>query len=81
MIKDVGLLVNCGRWRLSREYSKRSSVAINFVTSVEVFDDEVPEVTEELRDAIQEVIGRWSRTSWRKLKKQERESKKVKHGK
>jgi hypothetical protein len=79
MLKDVGLLVNCGRWRLVRE-PKRGSVAINFVLSVEVLESESSEAIDELRAAIQETVASWSRAGWRKMKKQEREHKEIKHG-
>ena len=78
MIKDVGLLVNCGRWRLAHE-PKTGSIAINFVLSVEVLESESSETIDELREAIQETINSWSRAGWRKMKRQEREQKKRHH--
>ena len=71
MLKDVGLVVNCGRWRLS-EPSKRGSVMISFVTAVESYDSESSEVIDELRDLIQETVSSWSCRHWSQLKKQER---------
>jgi len=70
MLKDIGLLVNCGRWRLLKE-SQSGSVMINFVTSVEVLDSESSEAIEELREAIQDIVSRWSRAGWRKMKRQQ----------
>jgi len=66
MLKDVGLLVNCGRWRLLKE-EQSGSVMINFVTAVEVLDGESSE-------AIQDVVSRWSRAGWRKMVRREREA-------
>jgi len=77
MLKDVGLLVNCGRWRFKKT-QKRGSVMISFVAAVEVFDDESSEAIDEIREAIQETIGSWSRAGWRKMKRQERERLKMK---
>ena len=79
MLKDVGLLVNCGRLRLRRRYSKRSSVAVNFVVSVEVFDEESSDAAVELRKAIQETVNSWSRAGLRKMKREERERKHEQH--
>ena len=74
MLKEIGLLVNCGRWRFSKE-PKRDIVSINFVFSVEALDEETTEIIDELRAAVQETIAGWSRAGWRKMKKQEREQK------
>jgi len=74
MLKDVGLLINCGRWRLERE-TKSESVALNFVVSIEVLESESPKAIDELRLAIQDTVGRWSLAGWRKIKRQERKQK------
>jgi hypothetical protein len=74
MLKDVGLVVNCGRWRLRRA-SKRDSVMISFVTAVESFEGDTSETIDELREVIQEAVSSWSRAGWRKIKQQERERK------
>ena len=76
MLKDVGLVVNCGRMRLSKPV--KSSVMLNFAFAIEVPEEEASEVIDELRSAVQETIGSWSRACWRKMKKQERERKRVK---
>ena len=74
MVKDVGLLVNCGRWRLEKE-PKCGSVMINFVFAVETLDSESSTAINELKEAVQETVAAWSRTKWQKMKKQEREQK------
>ena len=74
MVKDIGLLVNCSRWRLEKE-PKCGSVMINFVFAVETLDSESSEAIDELKEAIQETVAAWSRAGWRKMKKQERERK------
>jgi len=77
MLKDIGLLVNCGRWHLTPA-PKRESVAINFVISVEVMESESSDAVDELRSAFEETVALWSRTGWRKMKKHEREQKAAK---
>ena len=78
MLKDVGLVVSCGRWRLEKQV--KSSVILNFATSVEVPESESSVAIAELRESIQEVVSRWSRIRWAKKKYQLKEIKKVKHG-
>jgi len=77
MLKDIGLLVHCGRWGFSRQ-PKRDTVAINFVAAVEVLESKTDESITELRELIQEAVGSWSRADYRKMKRQTRERKKVK---
>lgn len=78
MLKEVGLLVNCGRWRFVRE-PKRDYIAVNFVASIEVLESHSEDTIAELREAIQETVTSWNRTQWRKMKKQEKDKKGVKH--
>ena len=77
MLKDVGLVVNCGRWHLKTR-SKRERLTVNFAFSVEVSSGKESEVVEELRSAIQETVGTWSRSCWRREQKIELERKQVK---
>jgi len=77
MLKDVGLVVNCGRWRLM-EKPACSTVTVNFVSAVEVFDSELSESIDELRSLLHEVVASWSHSKWYELKKQERRKVKVK---
>jgi len=77
MLKEIGLLVHCGRWNISRQ-TKQETVMINFVAAVEVLEAKTEESIAELREMVQEAVGAWSRADYRKMKRQERKSKKVK---
>jgi len=87
MLKEVGLLVNCGRWRLKKS-TKKESVAINFVLSVEVLESHSDDAIVSLKETIQRAVASWDREAWVELQKQKREQKKkllqnerkVKHG-
>ena len=87
MLKEVGLLVNCGRWRLKKS-TKKESVSINFVLSVEVLESHSDDAIVSLKETIQRAVASWDREAWVELQKQKREQKKkllqnerkVKHG-
>ena len=73
MLKEVGLLVNCGRWRLKKS-TKKDSVAINFVLSVEVLESKSPVAIASLKETIQRAVTLWDREVWREKKKQEQKA-------
>ena len=78
MLKEIGLVVNCGRWRLAKPV--KSSVMLNLAASVEIPEPATSETIEELRGSIQDLINHWCRSHLGKQKKQLKEKKKVKHG-
>jgi hypothetical protein len=80
MLKDVGLVTNCGKWRLSPKV-KGERVFVSVAFSVELRESEVAESIPELRAMVEEGMQRWDRARWCKFVKQEKIEKQEKERK
>lgn len=71
MLREVGLLTNCGTCRLPEEVAG-DRVFVSVVFSMELLEQDAPDVINELREEVQETIMKWSRLYRSRLRQREK---------
>jgi len=72
-MKGVGIFSNCGSYRPKWLRRKSQSTSVTFTFSVEVPMGEENVVVGVIREGVEDLVTRWSRSCYRSLKKRERE--------
>jgi len=78
MENNMGVHVHCGSYRPKWMRGKRKRTALHFDFSLEVPEEMQSEVVAELSESIHELVSRWSRSCYIKMKREAVERKELK---